>query len=94
MGANALTIVPLILGAAVAIFATVVSLPVLCAFVLSGRAAREEDEILADELTRKPTPIKSTPRTRPYIRETHTLDYSTMTGADIAQAFKQESTHA
>lgn len=80
-----------VVGILVTAWSIVVGIPMAFAFVLSGRAAREEERILHAELLRKAPPVKPTPRTRPYIRETHVLDYSTMTREDVLRAFDHEA---
>lgn len=72
----------------------VVGLPTLalgCVLRVASLASRAEEELFSEELTRRSPSIRPTPKTRPYIRETHTLDYSKMTSADIARAFNTEA---
>lgn len=44
MGMNALGVIPTVIGSALLIFSAALSIPMACAFILSGRASRQEEE--------------------------------------------------
>lgn len=98
IGANALTILPAVIGTAIAICWFVPAGIVYCALVLSGRISDAEDDVLAQEILKKAARDKD--RTPDYANQgggkghvpghrTLEIDLEHMTPEEIAEALSR-----